>query len=179
MFVKKKKEGNVLFSDALNTFCVLLYCDGHMVNNHSNSERGNLLPPLHGLLFSISSKGSLYALSHRHDSTYLCYISRGALAVIRNTTMVPLPWSYTSTLWLQVKAKYHTIGNQSKTDPTSDERPQNKHTHTHTNTHTHTHTHTHKKINANMQWRNNKKERNFPVYQPLSPLSQIKLFLFV
>ena len=28
-----------------------------MVKNHSDSERGNLLPP-HGLLFPISSKGS-------------------------------------------------------------------------------------------------------------------------
>ena len=29
----------------------------HMVKDHSDRERGNLLPP-HGLLFSISSKGS-------------------------------------------------------------------------------------------------------------------------
>ena len=29
-----------------------------MVKNHSDSERGNLLLPLHGLLLSISSKGS-------------------------------------------------------------------------------------------------------------------------
>ena len=29
-----------------------------MVKNHSDSERGNTLPPLHGLLFPISSKGS-------------------------------------------------------------------------------------------------------------------------
>ena len=29
-----------------------------MVKDHSDSERGNLLPPLHGLLFPISSKGS-------------------------------------------------------------------------------------------------------------------------
>ena len=28
-----------------------------MVKVHSESERGNPLPPLHGLLFSISSKG--------------------------------------------------------------------------------------------------------------------------
>ena len=34
-----------------------LYGVGHMVKDHSNSERGNLLPP-HGLLFLISSKGS-------------------------------------------------------------------------------------------------------------------------
>ena len=29
-----------------------------MVKDHSDIERGNALPPLHGLLFSISSKGS-------------------------------------------------------------------------------------------------------------------------
>ena len=49
-----------------------------MVKKHSDSERGNLLPP-HGLLFLINSKGSS---SHTQDNTYhgLCYTSRGALA---------------------------------------------------------------------------------------------------
>ena len=32
---------------------------GYMVKDHSDSERGNPLPP-HGLLFPISSKGSFY-----------------------------------------------------------------------------------------------------------------------
>ena len=40
-----------------------------MVKDHSDSERGNPLPP-HGLLFSIDSKAFLYAPSHRQDSTY-------------------------------------------------------------------------------------------------------------
>ena len=52
-----KKEGNVLFNDALNTFYLWLYGVRHMVKDHSDSERGNPLPP-HGLLFSIDSKGS-------------------------------------------------------------------------------------------------------------------------
>ena len=52
-----RKEGNVLFNDALNTFYVRLYGVKHMVKDHSDSERGNSLPP-HGLLFPISSKGS-------------------------------------------------------------------------------------------------------------------------
>ena len=52
-----RKEGNVLFNDALNTFYLQLYGVRHMVKNHTDSERGNLLPP-HGLLFLISSKGS-------------------------------------------------------------------------------------------------------------------------
>ena len=54
-----RKEGNVLFNDALNTFYLRLYGVGHMVKDHSDSERGNPLPP-HGLLFPISSKGSFY-----------------------------------------------------------------------------------------------------------------------
>ena len=45
------KEGNALFNDALNTFYLQLYGIGHMVKDHSDSERGNLLP--HGLLFPI------------------------------------------------------------------------------------------------------------------------------
>ena len=52
-----RKEGSVLFNDALNTFYLRLYGVGHMVKDHSDSERGNLLPP-HRLLFSINSKGS-------------------------------------------------------------------------------------------------------------------------
>ena len=52
-----RKEGNVLFNDALNTFYLRLYGVRHMVKDHSDSERGNPLPP-HELLFSINSKGS-------------------------------------------------------------------------------------------------------------------------
>ena len=49
------KKGTVLFNDALNTFYLRLYDVGHMVKDHSNSERRNPLPP-HGVLFPISSK---------------------------------------------------------------------------------------------------------------------------
>ena len=38
-------------------FILWLYDVGHMVKDHSDSERGNLLPP-HGLLFPINSKDS-------------------------------------------------------------------------------------------------------------------------
>ena len=67
-----RKEGNVLFNDALNTFYLRLYGVRHMVEDHSDSERGNPLPP-HGLLFPINSKGFLYAQSHRQDSTYTAF----------------------------------------------------------------------------------------------------------
>ena len=52
-----RKEGNVLFNNALNTFHLRLYGIGHMVKDHSDSERGNPLLA-HMLLFLISSKGS-------------------------------------------------------------------------------------------------------------------------
>ena len=87
------KEGHVLFNDALNTLYLRLYSVRHLVKDHSDSERGNPLPP-HGLVFPISSKAArvlLYASSHRQDYTYhgLCYTSRGALAGTRNSSMGP------------------------------------------------------------------------------------------
>ena len=35
----ERKEGNVLFNDALNTFYLWLYGVTHMVKDHSDSER--------------------------------------------------------------------------------------------------------------------------------------------
>ena len=54
---KQAKEANVLFNDALNTFYLRLYGVSHKVKDHSDSEKGNALPP-HRLLFTINSKGS-------------------------------------------------------------------------------------------------------------------------
>ena len=62
-----RKEENVLFSDALNTFYLQLYGVRHMVKDHSDSERGNLLPP-YGLLFPISSNFFFY-MHHNTDRT--------------------------------------------------------------------------------------------------------------
>ena len=53
----ERKEGNVLFNDALNTFYLWLYGVRHMVKDHSDSEKGNPLLP-HRLLLSINRKGS-------------------------------------------------------------------------------------------------------------------------
>ena len=55
-----KRERNVLFNDALNTFYLRLYGVRHMVKDHLDRERGN------------------------HD---LCYASLGALAGTRNSSM--------------------------------------------------------------------------------------------
>ena len=52
-----RKEGNVLFNDALDTFYLQSYGVRHMVKDHSDSEIGNPLPP-HGLFIPVSSKGS-------------------------------------------------------------------------------------------------------------------------
>ena len=71
---KGRKEGNVLFNDALNTFYLRLYEVGHMVKDHSDSERENPLLP-HTLLFPISSKGSFICIIPQTG-----YTSCGALA---------------------------------------------------------------------------------------------------
>ena len=36
---RERKEGNVLFNDTLKTFYLRLYGIGHMVKDHSDSER--------------------------------------------------------------------------------------------------------------------------------------------
>ena len=81
-FIIQVREGvrYVLFNDALNTFYLLLYGVRHMVKDHSDSDKGNPLPP-HRLLF-LYARVLLYAPSHRQDNIYhgLCYTSRGALA---------------------------------------------------------------------------------------------------
>ena len=66
-----RKEGNVLFNNTLNTFYLRLYGVGHMVKDHSDSERGNPHPP-HRLLFPISSKGC-----------FICIISQTGLHIPR------------------------------------------------------------------------------------------------
>ena len=70
----RRKEGNVLINDALNTFYLRLYGVRHMVKDHSDSQKGNPLPP-HGYSFRLTARVLLYAPSHRQDCTYhgLCY----------------------------------------------------------------------------------------------------------
>ena len=51
------------------------FIDGYMVKDDSDSLRENLLPPLHGLLFPISSKGSFICKSHKQDSTFFFLLS--------------------------------------------------------------------------------------------------------
>ena len=78
-----RKEGNVLFNDALNTFYLQLYGVRHMVKEHSDSVRRNLLPPLHGILVSISTKGSFISIISQTEQ----YIPRLLLYHRRNLTV--------------------------------------------------------------------------------------------
>ena len=98
------KEGNVLFNNILNTFYLWLYGVRHMVKNHSDSERGNLLPP-HGLLFPISSKG---------------YFTRTILDRIAHTTAFVTP---VVEHWLEreIAQWVHPMKDRSD-DPSHDER---------------------------------------------------------
>ena len=46
-----------ILNDTLNTFYLWLYGIGHMVKDHSDSKRGNLLPPIAAMVLN-SSNGS-------------------------------------------------------------------------------------------------------------------------
>ena len=71
-------------------FYLRLYGISHMVKDHSDSEKGNLLRHI-GYSFQLAARVLLYAPSHIQDSTYhsLCYTSRGELAGTRNSSMGP------------------------------------------------------------------------------------------
>ena len=58
--LKGRKEEFFLFNGAFNTLYLQLYGIRHMVKDHRDytNERVKSLLPLHGLFFSISSKGS-------------------------------------------------------------------------------------------------------------------------
>ena len=87
MFCNRERERNVLFNDALNTFYLRLYGVRHMVKDHSDSEKGNPLPP-HRLLLSMNSKGSFICTIPQTGYHGLCYTSRGALAGTRNSSVI-------------------------------------------------------------------------------------------
>ena len=83
-----RKEGNALFNNALNTFYLWLYGIGHMVKDHTDSERENPLLP-HGLLFPISSNGFFYMHHPTDRITHPTAFVTGALAGTRNSSMGP------------------------------------------------------------------------------------------
>ena len=81
-------EGNVLFNDTLNTFYLRLFGIGHMVKDHSDSERETHCWHI-DYSFQLAARVLLYASSHRQDNTHhsLCYTSRGGLPGTRNSSM--------------------------------------------------------------------------------------------
>ena len=82
---EERKEGNVLFNDILNTLYLQLYGIGHLVKNHTDSERGNPLPP-YGLLFQ--GFCSMHHPTERKAHT-MAFVTPvvGALAGMRNSLM--------------------------------------------------------------------------------------------
>ena len=84
-----RKEGNVLFNDALNTLYLWLYGVRHMVKDHLDSERENTAVTW-AIISDYMQRVLLYAPSNRQDSTYdgLCYTNHGVLAGMRNSSMV-------------------------------------------------------------------------------------------
>ena len=82
-----RKDGSILFNDTLNTFYLQLYGIGHVVKDHSDSKRGNMLPPVHGLLSPISSKGFFYMHHPTDRITHTTTLrGRGALSGTRNSS---------------------------------------------------------------------------------------------
>ena len=78
-----RKEGNVLFNDALNTFYLRLYRVRHMVKDHSAREETHCHHM--GYSFRLAARVLLYASSHKQDNTYhsLCYTSHQTLTGTR------------------------------------------------------------------------------------------------
>ena len=72
------KEGYILFNDVLCTFYLWLHGIGHMVKDHSDSERGNIM----GYSFLLTARDRLYASSHM---IWLLLIHQAAVEIkIRN-----------------------------------------------------------------------------------------------
>ena len=65
----KRKEGNVLFNDTLNTFYLRLYVIRHMVKNHKIA-REDIRCHHMGNTFRLAARVHLYVSFHRQDNTY-------------------------------------------------------------------------------------------------------------
>ena len=87
----EKKEGNVLFSDTLNTFYLWLYGIGHMVTDHSVREKTHCCHYM-GYFFQLAPMDLLYAPSQDRIVHTMAVVTPviGALAGKRNNSMGPL-----------------------------------------------------------------------------------------
>ena len=91
-YIHLRKEGNVLFNDALNTFYLVIIMASDIWLRTILIVRKETRCRHIGYSFRLAARVLLYAPSHRQDSTYhgLYYTSRGALAGTRNSSMGPL-----------------------------------------------------------------------------------------
>ena len=106
-----RKEGNVLFNDALNTFYLRLYGVKHMVNDIQIAREKTRCRHM-CYYFRLAARVLVYALSHRQDSTFhgLCYTSRGALAgTITHTIDIEFLESVMRSTWESVDLSSHTV----------------------------------------------------------------------
>ena len=80
--LKRKKEGNVLFNDALNTFIYGYMVSDIWLRTIQKAIEQTRCRHYMGCSFRLAARVLLYAPSHRQDSTYhgICYTSHGALA---------------------------------------------------------------------------------------------------
>ena len=110
----RRKVEYILFNNALLTHYLWLCVIRHMVRDHSDSDRRNLLQPLH-VLFLISSKRYFICTIAHKERIYhsLCYTSCGALACMTKSTMahheglictvtVTLPINYVTNLFINI-----------------------------------------------------------------------------
>ena len=84
-----RKEGNVLFNNAFNTFCLQLYSVRHMVKKHSYTKRKPAATNTWAILFIWHQR--FFYMHHPTDRIVhimaLFYTNRGALAGTRNSSM--------------------------------------------------------------------------------------------
>ena len=87
-----RKEGNVLFNNALNTFFIYGYMASDIWLRTILIVKKETRCRNIGYSFRFAARVLLFAPSHRQDSTYhgLYYTSRGALAGTRNSILQSL-----------------------------------------------------------------------------------------
>ena len=70
----ENKEGIFLFKNTLNTFYLSLYGVGHMVKDHSDSERKPIVATL-GYSFRLAARVLLYASYHRRITHTTAFVT--------------------------------------------------------------------------------------------------------
>ena len=86
--VSQRKEGYVLFNDALNTFYLGYMASDIWLRTFLIVRKETRCHHM-GYSLQLTARVLLYASSHRQDNTHhsLCYTSRGALARMINSSM--------------------------------------------------------------------------------------------